>query len=578
MHHNPFTLNTTSQDDQNLTPLSQTPTNITKIKPLIHRSCQKIEIDQDNLRKYIKHHPKNSFPVLNQVSSSLLGSKGLIKTLIAQNSLSKLYYNFQNHSFLNNLSFCTSLKTLSPSLSSLTLQYIDESALRALRKSLAYLKNLQHLEIGFNFNYQMTTKSFRKLLQSLLYLKKLTHISFNFPQCVNFQGTDLVILSSYLKMLTNLQTLRLNFEGSIQIDDKSLVFLASILPSLKSLSQFDLNLAGGRRIEGKTILELFKSFQAMQSLSDLTLNLKNCNIVNQNNSESLADGLLSLASPSIKRLNLHIYQHSMNIQSLSRISQALKRFTSLETLQLNLNSCSNVTSQGTADLGLALSNLTSLNSLTLLVASSIASEFLVRDIASALKSLPNLVNLDLDFARKEKTTNVQVQQLFVNLKTLTRLQFLNLNLSFQNSLSDHALEILGNSLKEQPLLQSLSLNFYCTGMITNQGVDTLCSSIKNLQKLYHLALNFGYNQDIDEKAIEQIAQTLESLPSLNNVSLTLMNCPQLTTSENSFTKLFQVLKETKNIHEIFLHMNRSEMNLQRINDLKRSKIVQYFLV
>jgi len=466
--------------------------------------------------------------------SSYTDIAGFLKIFNTRHLLSKLFcelYMYSQHeNFLsfNNSCLCSKLRTLSPFLSSLSLQMtsLNESLLKALNKSLPTLKNLQHLNIVFDSNSQKIPESFSKLLESLLHLKKLTSL------CVtsNLQGTELVILLASFKMLTNLRTLQLTFWES---DEKSLNYLASILPNFKSLAQINLILRGGagegKRIEGETVVKIFKSFQTMKSLSDISFKLFKF-IVNQSDSEPLAEGLACLDHHLLQKLNLFLNQQNVNNQSLSRISQALSKFASLKIFQLNLLDCTNVTNQGIADLSSVLSTLTSLTSLAILVKFDIAVEFMVRDIASALKSLPNLVNLRLDFSSYKRNTHDQVQQLFLGLKNLARLRFIQIDLSDQKSLSDATLEILGNSLKELTLLKSLSFNFNGTDFFTTQGVEALCYGVKDLQNLSYLTLNLRYNKEIDEKAVEKIVEMLQSRSTLKKMTFNFDRYPKLKTS------------------------------------------------
>ena len=557
-----------------------------KIKPLIHRYSPKNPLDDRSLKKYLIFHPKtpSSNAIISHVSKpkspSLHYTKRYIKLIKVQGPLSRLSYSFPENITFQSEFLCAKLRNLS-SLSSLHLKFSSNSSLekplKALTKSLECLKNLSDVKIQFHAFHFNGQGILHKLFNSLGNLRKLTSLSVSFLMCSNFKGSHLDVLSAYLKKFPQLKSLQLGFDRYLWLYDHDLEDLADSLVKLKNLIKIDINFGGERCIDGTTLIRFFKSFQAMKNLSDITMNLRSCEIDNRYGFDCLAEGLSQLNGPSIKKLQLHLYRN-LDEKSLVKISQALQRFNGLNTLCLNFFGSGSINNEGITELASTLKGLPSLSSLNITFPSFVEADFHVIEITHALRSMQKLTHLQLDFARNDRMTVEHVQELFISLKFLSSLQFLDISLSHQKSLSDNALGGLAQSLKSLSQLKHLLLNFNRTSEITNKGVQAISGAVKEMKGLSSLVLNLGYNENIDEKAINKIVKAIRSVKSLHMVNFSFMKCAKIMRKEDSLVRLFDALRDIKNICEVYLCLSYSELNEQETNELKQRKSVQTFWI
>jgi len=567
-------------DPQNPLKSHQTPPYTTyhpKIKPLLRRFYRENQLNETNYQRSLKMN-SNTFRAVNTNTNKSRGPsshyiKGYAKDLKAQNSLSKLSYSFNSSLVFENAYLFSKIRGLR-NLTSLDVQFFINRRpipLKVLFKSLAYLKDLTHFKLELNF-YGFTDtdgQTLQVLFQSLQRLEKLKSLSLCFLMCSNFKKAKMNNLPQYLRHLKQLQSLELSFDRSRELTDRDMISLVSVFPKLPLLTQISLDFGGQRRIiEGSTLIQMF---QYIRNLSGIAFGLGSSEVMKTESTDPLSEGLRLLHAPSLKKLNLHLSQN-LDTQSFIELTQTIKRFSSLNILQLSLFGCETLTNDGAVELGSALSCLTMLSSFNLRVHHSIEADSVVGCIASGLKSSHNLLNLKLNFANI-KTDPDQIQQLSASLANLNSLKFLDLSFSSVQSLSTDVLQKLGESLLELGQLKHLVLDFGYAKTVTNQGVEAITNAIQELHDLSFLDLNFVANEEIDEKAVDKIAETLRHLPSLYTSQIRFSRCPKLQQKERSFSSLFNALREMKNIREVFLAVSFNEINEQEVNDLKKRKTV-----
>jgi len=325
-----------------------------------------------------------------------------------------------------------------------------------------------------------------------------------------------------------------------------LTVLSSVLPKLAHLTKIEVGLHN-KEVRFSALIQLFRTFGDLKNLTHITLDLDSTPI------SILAEGLAYLNPSKIRKLDLNLYFYRRS-QYLSRLAQALSRFSLLNILRLKFCDIGQVARADIKEFTSILSSLVSLSSLSL----ESSSEFLIESVGSALKSLKNL-NL-LKLLTMAKSTEDHIQQLFSNLKGLSCLQFLHLSLGNQQCIGDSALETLAESLKELPELRKLLLNFEINTQITNKGVTSLCDTIKGLTNLSSLTLNFTKNQNIDEEAVNQIFEALGSLPWLYYVMICLYKCPKLSEREDDLIYSFDALRKAKKFVEGKLDISYCELH------------------
>jgi len=388
--------------------------------------------------------------------------------------------------------------------------------------------------------------------------------------CEKFEKVQIKHLPKYLSHLKQLQSLELNFDRPNDLGDSTLINLASVLPKLPLLTQINLSLARyGRMILGSTLLEIFSN---IRNCSSINLNFEDFNVVNQEASDFLVEGLKQLQAPLVQTLRLHVHKN-LSPQDFISVCQTFTRFTSLNLLHLSFLESKSLTKHSVVELCLVLSRITTLSSLSLKIPFAAKSISVIGSLASAIKSLPNLVHFKLSFESDMESHPDEIPQLFESLKTLTHLQFLDVSFANQKSLSDDILERFSESLQKLVQLKHLTLGFGDASPMTAQGVEFLTNAIAKMSDLSFLDLNFGGIREIDEETIERIAQTIRHLPLLYSVNLRFIKCFRLRDNERSLLSLFDALKEMENIREVFLYISKGKMNEREVDDLQKRKTV-----
>jgi len=512
-----------------------------------------------------------------------------MELLEAQGSLSRLNLRVLTWLDFENLYISSQLKNLSSSISFLNLQIQGNEMYgtvpRILLKRLRSLKNLIQVKISFiSFDFQ-DSKTFKRLFKSLLCLKKLKSLSIHFIIGGHSKGNQVDMITKYLRRFTQLQALQLNFDRCMNPSERDHYFqrkdildhLPSVFSKLTHLTKVHLSFVGRRSIQARALTELFKSFQSLKNLSDFTLNtldLTLAPIANEASSETLSESLVYLNASTLRRLSLHIYSFT-DFASLCKISRALERFTALELLHINLFGCGATSSKNLAQLSSSLTSFTSLASLNLTFPYSLQMKFVIGNVASALNSLQQLVNLRLDFPNFRETELEQLQQLATSIGNLTYLQYLDLCFSSKRSMSDAAVISLSENLQKLVLLKNLSLAFEGCIAITNTGIFAIVNAMTNLDLLSSLHLDFTNNPHIDEKVINKIGLLLQSRTSLYSFSLSMLSCVKLRENEDSFLGLFRSLKEARHIQEVFLNIPETVVSKKEMERLKQRKIISF---
>jgi len=546
-----------------------------KIKPLLHVNPRTNTIEENSLQDFLRSHSKISkalnSPINNPPSRQYI--KHFLKILQTQSHPSSASYNIHPSRAFQNCYFSSKIKNLR-ALSSLKLElYGDATFRKPLKfaiKSLASLKELTDFQIRFIFYDLTDSRELHKLFKRLRTLKKLTSFSFEMVSCVRFKASDFKTFFSYLSKFTQLQALKLSFSNSIQDNNQCFHALIPALSSLKSLSQIDFNIGGIGSLQAENLFKLFMTLGNMKWLTDLTLGLEDCEIINKNPApEPLSKSFQYLNASSIRKISLRPYIEN---ESLVHISQALKKFTSLKILTLNLSDSQQITNHDMTGLSSALSQLVSLDSLTIAVSSYVQTRITVQSVASALKSLQNLVHLKLVCNGLRTTDHEQILLFSSSLKALkSSLKFLDLDFSKQLSISDLTIQDLAEAVKELVLLKHLSLAFNRISAVTSKGLGAISFAVQNLSNLSHLALSFWNNKGIND--MSTLAHVLRHIAALYSVDFNFGRCKNLKLEGNDLKSLFDALREVNHVGEISLNIPRSQEVEEEVKRLKLKKSV-----
>jgi len=472
----------------------------------------------------------------------------------AQDSLSKFSYFPPSQLPFENVFLFSKLKYLS-SLHTIELSF-QTNLLDTLYKNLPGLKNLTHFKMSIPFT---NSKCMGELLHSLQRLNKLTSLLLNFQSKCHLGPGELNDLPRFLKCLKQIRSLELIFSKLKGLSDEDLVSITSVFPKRPLLSQVSLHFSTGKTIKGSTLVRIFHN---LRNVSDITLILHDCSVIQEKGFCALAKGLKLLNFSLVQNLGIHL-PHNLDSESFLRVSDALKKFTSLYSLHLNFLGCFPLSNQGMEFICSALESLSSLHYLSLTIPFSNTGDLIIGNIASVLKSLQNLIQLKLNFPHDMKTSHDQICQLFTNIGILTSLQSLEISLMNPKELSDDCLQVLSQSLRKLLLLKELALSFNSASFITVIGVGAIADSLKELQKLTFLGLAIQYSQKLNEEAIEKITEALCWLPLLYSTSFAFRGCPGLK-KERSLARLWNALREMKCIQKVSLNGFTIEVNERKI--------------
>jgi len=543
-----------------------------KIKPIL---IQKYASGRNRNEKHLQKYSISSSQTFRIQDLSQLNQQ-LPKTLASQHKLSKLEYEFKPNFFPESDPFPTPIKNFFSQIKNLqsttafslhvsqSFRFSVQSCLQPLMMSLASLKNLSSLSIKFCSSIR-DLELLKMLFKYLKRIKTLANISISFKILNTLSIPHLDILSSGLSKLLQLRSLELSFDEPFELHGYMINRLTLTLPKLHFLTKICFHF-NEESIPSDAVLKLFSCFKNIKTLSDLALSLQSQSA--NNSKEPISQGLSLLDPLRIRKLNLQSYQHFDN-NCLIQFSEALIKFTSLHTFQFSLTSYQPSQEEAATALISALSGLTSLCSLTILLNSPNCNK-IVKGISIPFKHLKILVHLDLQIlGHTASATNEDIRQLFLNLRFLKSLRFLTLAYP-QKGIDDENLKTLAESLKEIPLLQNLLLDFSCASLVTNQGVEVLTSSIKTLRSLSGLKIWLRRNDNVDNETIDQIVEILQGLPCLYSVDLNFLLCSKIT----CFDELLKALIETKSIGEVALSLPSSVVKSREITQLMETKVVQ----
>jgi len=247
-------------------------------------------------------------------------------------------------------------------------------------------------------------------------------------------------------------------------------------------------------------------------LSNITLNFSPFRRLGAEKDPFL-DGLACLDPHRIQKFHMRFF-HDVSDEDLIKFCDVLKKFGLLTVLHLSFWQYHAITNVGISKLCTTLSKLLSLQSLDLSLNFEYNHDPLVQNFASALRSLQNLVFLNLKSASTKKTTKDEIQQLFSNLGNLKSLKFVTLSLpwmNFDEALTDYELKILGQSLDELPHLRDLILYFGRAKLITKLGIEEILHVVQRLENLSTFKFEIPDTIQIDETNLDGKKKKFASL-------------------------------------------------------------------
>jgi len=514
-----------------------------------------------SLLTHLKTSKSTCLPTTYDLSDRLY-TKACQRIFTAQNQLTNFSCLLQSHKHFTNRHLLSTIRHFS-SLSSLTMIFGSDSKKKSipeetLLKSLASLKNLNHLDLSFLCLTFDQTDFLKNLMKTIRKAPKISNLSLLFADYDRLSSSHYNLFLSTLLKLNHLRTLKFIFWDSKDLLNTDIKTFISLLPRFSLLTKIDLSFgtSGQRLVQGCTLVNLFKAFQRMKNLVEFGFNMQGCDLVFEDSDEYLLQSLNCLAGSSIKRLNLGLFKNFSN-GNLRELSEGLKELTLLKSLCLFICQGCPLTDGYIAEFGSVLACFTSLTSLRLSLPSGLTNKNIVETIASALRSLQNLVYLQFDFRFDNETEDQQFQALFSTFKSFKSLKYLDINIRYQKKITDTSLEVLGESLKDLNILKSFQLELSYVPLITNKGVEAICSGIqKSLSHLFLLGLKFDYNGNVNEKVLHKIGKTLQSLFFLYSVGLGFGTCLNVV----DFKDFFNQLREMKNIQEIRVSLADSEVN------------------
>lgn len=176
---------------------------------------------------------------------------------------------------------------------------IDHDGFSIFSESLAYLKELTHLNLDFTRCLLIGPEAASKLVFGISFMRKLQILKLNFSktilgeksvQClsnilldlVNLEVIDLSldecgvggvlldIMASGLKNKTKLKNLKINFSWMFEVNEDGLLNLCTSLKAMVNLEKLNLNLSASLGMTDKGAEELLQTFYQMKKLKSLT--------------------------------------------------------------------------------------------------------------------------------------------------------------------------------------------------------------------------------------------------------------------------------------------------------------------
>jgi len=386
------------------------------------------------------HHLSLRFSACKKLTNE--GLESLRRGFTALSSLEHLSldFSFCENISLGGLKHLGDILILLPNLRHLSLDFKDcqklsDKELRSFKNSLSSLYFLQHLSLDFSGCTQMPDQALKSLSESLASLPSLQHLYLSFARCKKISNEALKSLRNGLTGLPSLHFLSLDFHGCEKISDDGVMNLSKGIASLHSLGHLSLNHSFCSSISNKALKNLSESLISLPSLYYLALIFNSCKSIANEALKSLSKSFTSL--PYLKHLNLHfghyglrsvlppppiddyiVYEIMSDIGLLS-LGESLTSLLSLQSLDLNFDSCFKISNEGIKSLSKGLSLLPNLRILELNVRScyKISDEGL-KSVENSITSARSLEDLTLIFSDCDKISEEAKKSMNSALKSL----------------------------------------------------------------------------------------------------------------------------------------------------------------
>ena len=497
-----------------------------------YRNADKKVCDNHSFRVLIKNHSRNlktfeikqyRLPFPNSSDNNILQEEILrsLRKILKQNkSLSTLNFFIHGTKPFYTESLLSDLKNLR-SLSTLNLRFLhpESVSLQICESFTCCLRSLKRLvNIASNF-YERTqiTKDSQKDLRSFRHLsclRALNALSTGFTWSTVLNDKSVCFFSSHLARLTSLKSLSLKLSKRRAITEKVFCLLSKNIGKLSLLEALHLQFGYAKNLNSSTLRGLFENLKDLMHFKELSLSG-----VEKLDCRFFIDGLALLDPSKLNKLSIK-FGFTISDSQLLQFFGLLQKFSSLTHLNLELDSCEEITSQSFSNFPLCPINLQNLSlKITYLCDNSDISSIL-HLTSLYLQKLKNLTSFRINITAYNGVSDSIVQEILSSLLNSPNLANLCLNFGKCQSIQGESLENLAQFLQKFPTLKDLELNFERIKNLTNQAVMNFFPILESLQNLKKLSLNFSDCPEVNGDCFGELMKSLGFLSFLNTISIT----------------------------------------------------------
>jgi hypothetical protein len=212
---------------------------------------------------------------------------------------------------------------------------LGNASIQCLAQTLQMMKNLKTLRIIFQGGDSLTNFGVRKLIKSIGKCVSLKNLDVRFIVCNNIGDDALLNLEASFKRLVHLRSLRFSLDWCSRITDIGVQKIENTLRHMKKLEKFDFSMVAHNSNTANSANSLRSMINALSSLAD---------------------------SPNLKSVSLNFKRWNLNMDNLA---QGLRKFQKLQSLDLNLEWCENLTNEALAGICRTIGGMTTLRNLNL---------------------------------------------------------------------------------------------------------------------------------------------------------------------------------------------------------------------
>jgi len=212
------------------------------------------------------------------------------------------------------------------------------SILKALKRSLRYLKPSSNLTLDFSKSESLDDEALRNLFNDVSIPKRLSNFGLDIANCYNVTAYGLNAVTFFIQSQRGLSGLCLNLLSFRHVEYRGLGHLFETLKQLPKLSYLKLNLSNSGSLSNGSLEILSEALKEFELLSRLTLNMSLCSEVDENALNILLANLSQ--NKNMRNLSLDFRKCAgLGYPGLNILTSSIQEMKFLSKLALDVSRC-----------------------------------------------------------------------------------------------------------------------------------------------------------------------------------------------------------------------------------------------